>query len=130
MKIECTVAAFTVVFVLLSSVCRADPATEKSINGLISRMTLEEKVKLIAGKDMDTFPITRLGIPSIKMTDGPVGVRVDRSVCFPASVSMAASWDTDLVKKVGQALARESKGKGKNMLLGPCVNIHRAPMGG
>ena len=130
MKFKCVIAVLAAVLVLPLSVCRADPATEKSINDLVNQMTLEEKVKLIAGKDMDTFPIDRLGIPTLKMTDGPVGVRLDRSVCFPASVSMASSWDEGLLNKVGQALAREAKGKGRNMLLGPCINIHRAPMGG
>lgn len=130
MKFKCAIVVLVAVLVLPFSVCRADPATEKSINDLISQMTLEDKVKLLAGKEMDTFPIDRLGIPTLKMCDGPVGVRVDKAVCFPASVSMAASWDEGLLKKVGQALAREAKGKGRNMLLGPCVNIHRAPMGG
>ncbi|MFH0838866.1 MAG: glycoside hydrolase family 3 C-terminal domain-containing protein [Candidatus Omnitrophota bacterium] len=130
MKFSCATAVLLVVLVFPFCVCRADWETEKIISDLISRMTVEEKVHLIAGKDMDTFPITRLGIPALKMADGPVGIRLEKSVSFPASVSMAASWDTDLIEKVGQALAREAKGKGRNMLLGPCVDIHRVPMAG
>src|SRR3989338_867727 len=130
MDFKRVIEACAVIFLLPFSACRADPATEKSINDLISQMTLEEKVKLLAGKDMDTFPIDRLGIPALKMTDGPVGMRFGHATAFPASVSMAASWDTDLLKKIGWALAREAKGKGRDMLLGPCINIHRAPMGG
>ncbi|MDP3786074.1 MAG: glycoside hydrolase family 3 C-terminal domain-containing protein [Candidatus Omnitrophota bacterium] len=130
MDFKRVIAACVIIILLPFSVCRADPATEKSINDLISQMTLEEKVKLLAGKEMDTFPIDRLGIPALKMTDGPVGMRFGHATAFPSSVSMAASWDTDLLKKIGWALAREAKGKGRDMLLGPCINIHRVPMGG
>lgn len=130
MKFKCAIAVLVAVLVLPFSVCRADPATEKSINDLISQMTLEEKVKLLAGKEMDTFPIERVGIPALKMTDGPVGLRFGRATAFPSSISMAASWDADLLNKIGWALARETKGKGRDMLLGPCINIHRVPMGG
>jgi beta-glucosidase len=130
MRIKQVMAASAVFTLLFFLVCRADPETEKSISDLIGQMTLEEKVKLLAGKDMDTFPIERLGIPALKMADGPVGVRSGSATAFPSSISMAASWDTDLLNKIGWALARETKGKGRAMLLGPCINMHRVPMGG
>lgn len=130
MDFKLVMAALAAITLATFSICRADPSTEKSISDLISQMTLEEKVKFLAGKDMDTFPIGRLGIPALKMTDGPLGVRVGQATAFPASISMAASWDTDLLQKIGWALARETKGKGRAMLLGPCINIHRVPMGG
>jgi beta-glucosidase len=100
-------------------------AFESRIAGLIAQMTIEEKVSLLGGTGFDTRPIPRLGIPSLRMTDGPLGVRTGRATAFPASIALAATWDTALVRQVGAALGRETKAKGKNVLLAPCVNIHR-----
>ncbi len=104
---------------------------------LISQLTLEEKVLLLAGADMwHTNPIERLGIPVLKVTDGPNGARGTEetmgttSVCFPSGIALAASWNTDLVERVGQALGDETKAKGAHILLGPTVNIHRMPLSG
>jgi beta-glucosidase len=112
---------------------------DQQVENLLSQMTLREKVSLLAGKDVwNTVPIDRLGIPSITMTDGPHGVRApDESgrktrptTCFPTGVSIAASWNTALVEKVGQALGEETRGMDCDILLGPCVNIVREPRGG
>jgi beta-glucosidase len=109
-----------------------DADIEDRIDDLISRMTLEEKVMLLAGDttSYDTKPNERLGIPVLRMADGPVGIRSEKATAFPASVCMAATWNTDLIYSLGQALGREAKAKGKNVLLAPCVNIHRVPHGG
>jgi beta-glucosidase len=100
-------------------------------------MTLEEKVSLLAGADnWTTVPIERLGIPAIKVTDGPNGARGARSIggptsaCFPAGVALAATWNTDLVRRVGQALAEEVTSKAAHILLAPTVNTHRSPLAG
>ena len=117
----------------VSSLVYKDPdaPVEDRVEDLLSRMTLEEKVDMLSGiNGFDSKPNERLGIPSIKMTDGPVGVRFGKSTAFPANVAMAASWDIDLVERIGQAIAREAKAKGYNMQLAPCVNIHRVPHGG
>ncbi|MEW6456644.1 MAG: glycoside hydrolase family 3 C-terminal domain-containing protein [Acidobacteriota bacterium] len=103
---------------------------ENRVEELLKRMTLEEKITLLSGKGFETNPVERLGIPSIRMCDGPVGVRWDKSTCFPSSIGMAASWDTELISRIGWAIAREVKAKGRHMLLGPCININRVPMGG
>lgn len=103
---------------------------EKRIADLLAKLTLEEKVSLMGGTGFDTRVIPRLGIPSLRMTDGPLGVRTGRATAFPASIALAASWDTALVRQVGAALGRETKAKDKNVLLAPCVNIHRVPHGG
>jgi len=108
------------------------------IEDLLSQMTLQEKVALLAGTNMwYTVPVERLGIPSLKMTDGPNGARGAGSLtggvkttCFPAEISLASTWNTDLVGRVGQALADETKMKGAQVLLGPTVNIQRSPLGG
>jgi beta-glucosidase len=104
--------------------------TEKRIENLLGQLTLDEKISLISGTGFDTVPIPRLGIPSLKMTDGPVGVRQTPATSFPSSIALAASFDTALIKRVARAIAQETKAKGKNVLLGPCVNIQRTPFGG
>ncbi|MDX2194965.1 MAG: glycoside hydrolase family 3 C-terminal domain-containing protein [Cytophagales bacterium] len=103
---------------------------EARITDLLAKMTLEQKVKQLAGHGLATDPDTILGIPSLLMTDGPLGVRTEKATAFPAGEALAASWDTALAAKVGKAIALEVKGKGLNMLLGPCVDIHRLPVNG
>lgn len=103
---------------------------EVKVENLLKQLTSDEKISLIAGTGFDTVPIPRLGIPSLKMTDGPVGVRQAPATSFPSSIALAASFDQKLIQKVAQAIAQETKAKGKNVLLGPCVNIQRTPFGG
>ena len=110
---------------------------ENQINDLISQLTIEEKVSMLAGADLwHTVPIERLGIPQIRVTDGPNGARGSEgdmappSVCTPVGVALAATWNTDLVEEVGILLAEETKTKGAHILLAPTVNIHRSPLAG
>lgn len=103
---------------------------DERVNDLLKRMTLEEKLEMIGGTGFATAPIKRLGIPELKMTDGPVGVRWDISTAYPSGVSMAATWNPELIYKVGQSIARDTKAKGRDVILGPCVNIVRLPIGG
>ncbi len=108
------------------------------VEDLLGQMTLPEKVAMLAGtQGWYTVPVERLGIPSLKMTDGPNGARgaggfaTDvKATCFPAEISLASTWNTDLLERVGQALARETKMKGAQVLLAPTVNIQRSPLGG
>jgi beta-glucosidase len=112
----------------------------KRIESLLKRMTLEEKVSMLAGIDFwQTRAIKRLGIPAIKVTDGPHGARTADvanpnltlpATSFPTAVTMAATWNLDLIEKVGGALGAETRARGCAVLLGPCVNIHRSPLGG
>src|SRR3989454_6027769 len=110
----------------------------RDVEDLLRQMTLQEKVAMLAGtKTWYTVPVERLGIPSLKMSDGPNGARGAggltggvKSACFPAGISLASTWDTDLIERVGQALARETTLKGAQVLLGPTVNIQRSPLGG
>ena len=103
---------------------------EKRIQDLLSRMTPEEKVEMLDGEGFNSPANKRLGIPPMNMTDGPVGVRWDKATAFPASVSMAATWNTDLIYEVGKAIGKETKARDRNVLLGPCICIHRVPHGG
>ena len=125
-----------------------NPATplERRVRDLLSRMTREEKAAMLSGSGwMESAPIDRLGIPAIKMADGPMGVRnwsgssaVTNSAnapkvlatSFPSGVAMAATWDTRLVEREGQAIGQEVKAMGRDMILGPTVNINRVPLWG
>lgn len=104
------------------------------VDQLVKAMTLEEKVSLCHGYDnMSTAAVPRLGIPSYHFADGPHGVRVPDDIpatAFPTGVSMAATWDPDLISQVGKALGEEALAKGGQVLLGPAVNIVRTPIGG
>ncbi|MFL7795256.1 MAG: glycoside hydrolase family 3 protein, partial [Anaerolineae bacterium] len=113
---------------------------EQRAKELLGKLTLKEKVSLLAGKDTwATVPIERLGIPSVVMTDGPHGVRTNpmwkgRSAApatsFPTGVSMASSWNPELIERIGVALGKETRALDCDILLGPCVNIVRTPLAG
>lgn len=123
-------------------------SADQRADDLLGRMTLEEKVAMLAGATwMESAANERLGIPSLKMADGPVGVRSWAgpsaitnaagsklpqvlSTAFPSGVALGATWDPEIVARVGQALGQEVRALGRNMLLGPSVNIHRTPWAG
>lgn len=100
---------------------------------IVSKMTLEEKIDYMGG-DKDGFSvraIPRLGLPAVKMADGPQGMRNNvRSTLYPCGILSAASWNRDLVHRVGNALGTDFHSYGIGFLLGPGVNIYRAPMNG
>ena len=105
-------------------------SVEGEVNVLLSKMTLQEKIDQLGGIGFETKTNKRLNIPPIKMTDGPAGVRWGKATAFPSPIALAASWDRDLLNRVGKAIAEEVKAKGRNSILGPCVNIQRIPVGG
>ena len=122
-------------------------SVEQRVSDLLSRMTLEEKASMLAGSGwMESTPIPRLGIPAIKMADGPIGVRSwagpsaitnaannpvkVESTAFPSGIAMAATWDVGLVQGQGHAIGQEVKALGRDMILGPTVNINRVPLWG
>jgi|LSQX01.2.fsa_nt_gb beta-glucosidase len=114
---------------------------------IVSKMTLREKVAICSGKDYwHTLDIERLGLPSVNLTDGPHGIRqqgenVDKdggadllmgvpATCFPPACATAASWNTELIEEMGDALGAECQEKRVSVLLGPGVNIKRSPLCG
>ncbi|KAI5479110.1 beta-glucosidase [Pseudohyphozyma bogoriensis] len=104
---------------------------------ILKQLSTDEKVDLLAGVDSwHTFPIPRLGVPKIRVSDGPNGVRGTKffggaaASCFPAATAMGASFDTDLVRRVGEALGDECRARGVACLLGPTTNLARNPRGG
>jgi len=106
------------------------------IDDLIKNLALEEKVKMLSGFDAwHTHAIERLNIPSLKMSDGPNGVRGNGtsgqpSACFPSAISLGSTWNLNLVNQIGIALGEEANAKDVDVLLGPTINIHRHPLGG
>jgi beta-glucosidase len=107
------------------------------IDELLQQMTLEEKISMLAGADLwHTVAVPRLGIPQLKVTDGPNGARGawgnmgPASVATPVGIALGATWNPALVEKVGNVLGDELKAKGAHILLAPTVNIHRTPIAG
>lgn len=116
----------------------------QDIKNLVSKMTLEEKAGLCSGEDFwHTKAVERLNIPAIMMSDGPYGLRKQEAeadhlginesipaVCFPTGVSMASSFNRELVKKLGETLGEECQAENIAVLLGPAMNIKRSPLCG
>lgn len=107
-------------------------SVEDRTNDLLHRMTLEEKLDYIGGyKGFYIRGIERLGVPEIKLTDGPVGTHKDgKSTAYPAGVLTASTWNRELAYELGKQLGRDSRARGVHILLGPGVNILRSPLCG
>jgi beta-glucosidase len=112
----------------------AQPATEidKRVESLLGKLTLDEKILLIGGiNDFFTQPIPRVGIPSLKMSDGPMGVHdYGPTTAYPAGIALAASWDEDLAKRVGISMGKDARARGVHIILAPGMNIYRSPLNG
>ena len=118
---------------------------EQRIDEIISGMTLEEKVEMLHGKNMfSSAGIPRLGIADVEYADGPFGIReemephswnsahltTDSATFFPTGSALAATWSTDCAYAYGRGMSREARLRGKDMILGPAINIQRIPTGG
>lgn len=108
------------------------PDVEREANELLQQMTPDEKLQIIGGRDVFyTYAIPRLGIASMYLSDATLGVRNGtRSTAYPASVMLAATWNPGLARRRGESLGRDCRARGIDILLGPGVNIYRAPMCG
>lgn len=115
------------------------------VNDLLSRMTLEEKVSMVhADSSFSTAGVPRLGVPERYFSDGPLGVREtlvgpqylplgqgnDFSTAMPAGICLAATWDTNIAYTEGETIGEEARALGKDIMLGPAVNIYRTPLCG
>ena len=109
---------------------------EKRVDDLLSRLTQEEKIKLLGGASLfHTHGIERLGIPPLRMSDGPIGVHDmgdderhgNPSTIFAGGMALASSWDIEMAKQVGTALGRDARARGIHILLGPGMDMYRAP---
>ena len=108
-----------------------------SLDALISKLDLPTKVRLLSGSGpWTTQAADEIGLGSMTLSDGPVGVRggtdteLEPSAAFPSGSAMAATWDEDLLGRIGNALAAEAVRKGVDVVLGPTINLHRSPLGG
>lgn len=125
-----TIIAFALLFA--SALLAAQDASERAAE-LVGKMTLEEKISLLGGCNggFSTAPIERLGIPSIRMADGPQGVRNNtESTLYPSGIAAAASWSREGVRAMGEGIGMDAKARGVGIMLGPGVNIYRSPLNG
>ncbi len=110
-----------------------DAAIERRVDGLLAKLTLEEKVALLGGVEgFYSEAVPKIGLPRLQMTDGPAGVRSSAtpSNAYAAGIALAASWDPDLAERVGASMGRDARARGISFLLGPGVNLYRAPQNG
>ena len=118
---------------------------EKQIDAIIQDMTLEEKIAMLHGKNMfSSEGIPRLGIADMEYADGPFGIReemephswnsahltTDSATFFPTGSALAATWSTEWAYAYGKGMSHEARLRGKDMILGPAINIQRIPTGG
>jgi beta-glucosidase len=129
--------AVGIVLVFIVQFCLAQATqsktdVEKRVDSILSQMTLEEKITIIGGiNDFYTRPIPRLGIPALRMSDGPMGVHdYGLTTAYPAGIALAASWDVDLARRVGVAMGNDARARGVHFILAPGMNIYRSPMNG
>ena len=118
---------------------------ETEIDNIIKSMTLEEKINMLHGKNMfSSTGVPRLGIADVEYADGPFGIReemephswnsanltTDSATFFPTGSALAATWSTEWAYAYGRGMSREARLRGKDMILGPAINIQRIPTGG
>ncbi|MBV1935084.1 glycoside hydrolase family 3 C-terminal domain-containing protein [Streptomyces sp. BV286] len=115
----------------------ADQAREAAVEAALAALDLDAKARLLAGQDMWSLPaLPEIGLQSLVMSDGPIGVRGvrwtsdDPSIALPSPTALAATWDPALARRAGRLLAQEARRKGVHVLLAPTVNLHRSPLGG
>lgn len=108
-----------------------------AVDAALAALGLDDKARLLAGQDLWSLPaLPAIGLRSLVMSDGPIGVRgvrwtaADPSIALPSPTALAAAWDPDLARRAGRLLAQEARRKGVHVLLAPTVNLHRTPLGG
>jgi len=118
---------------LATAAASARPADiDTRVETMLKGLSLERKIDLIGGVDeMYTNAAPEIGLPRLKMSDGPLGVRTwGPSTAYAGGIALAATWDTGLAEEIGIRLGYDARARGVNFLLGPGVNIYRAPMNG
>ena len=110
----------------------SSPGIEAKAHAMIAKLTLEQKIDLLGGVDgMYTHPSPTIDLPRFKMSDASIGVRTwGPTTAYAGGVSLAATWDRDFARKLGEALGKDARARSVNFLLGPGVNIARSPING
>ena len=108
------------------------PAIEAKAHAMIAKLTLEQKIELLGGVDkMFTQPMPAIDLPRFKMSDASLGVRTwGPTTAYAGGAALAATWDTDFARQLGESLGRDARARSVNFLLGPGVNIARSPLSG
>jgi len=118
-------------FLTSSQAQTSSPDVEARVDSMLKKLTLEEKVDLIGG--VDDFYIRaneKIGLPRLKMADGPIGVRNYGSATVFGGIGLAATWDPEMAARIGATIGQDARARGVHFMLGPGVNIYRAPMNG
>jgi beta-glucosidase len=107
-------------------------AVEARVDDLLPRLTAEEKILMLGGdREFYIRPVERLGIPEVRLADGPLGVRNwGLSTSYPSTAGLAASWDSSVAERFGSSMASDARARGVGVMLGPAVNIMRVPVNG
>ena len=129
---------FLIILVLLSVLAAwaqapvpLNPSIEARADAMLKQLTLEEKIDLIGGyKDFYIREIKHVGLPALKMSDGPIGVRNYGPATTFGGMGLAATWDIDLASRIGANIGKDARARGVHFMLGPGVNISRAPLAG
>ena len=111
----------------------SNPDIDRRVDSLLHKMTIEQKLDYIGGTGFAVRAMPTLGVPALEMSDGPLGVRSNQkfpSTTYAAGIGLAASWDPQLAERVGAGIGRDARARGIHFMLGPGVNIYRAPMNG
>ncbi len=133
------VLGFTALLLLSPAASRAqaphtlDAGEQQKVESLLKQMTLQQKLDYIGGTGFAVRAVPSLGIPALEMSDGPYGTRSNEgfpSTTYGAGIGLAASWDRDLAMRVGGGIGRDARARGVHFMLGPGVNIYRAPQNG
>ena len=133
-KFQFLILSFLLLFApLLAAQTAPSPSdVEKRVDSILRQMTLEEKIDYIGGyQDFYIRAMPKLGLPALKMSDGPLGLRnYGPSTALAGGIGLAATWDPELARRAGVVLGADARARGVHFLLGPGVNIYRAPMNG
>jgi beta-glucosidase len=110
----------------------AESDIDRRVDAILAKMSLEEKIDYIGGTDgFYVRALPELGVPRLRMADGPIGARnFGPATAMAAGINLAATWDPTLAERVGTEIGRDARAKGVNFLLGPGLNIYRAPLNG
>jgi beta-glucosidase len=140
LKLSRSLPGFLLALTVLFS-CRAlaqspvpnNPDIDRRVDALLKKMTLAQKIDYIGGTGFAARAMPELNLPALEMSDGPLGVRSNQkfpSTVYAAGIGMAAAWDPALAERVGAGIGKDARARGIHFMLGPGVNIYRAPMNG
>jgi beta-glucosidase len=130
--IRITISTFTLSTIFLATVS-AGAQSAPNVDSILSKMTPEQKIAYIGGTGFAVRALPDLGVPTLEMSDGPLGVRSNagfRSTTYTAGIALAATWDTEMAERMGAGIGKDARARGIHFMLGPGINIYRSPRNG